>query len=58
MGAAVKIYATQYHPRSQEEEQPQGSGDSMAPVQGISWGLLTGGLLWLVMLTVVIFVVG
>jgi len=58
MGAAVKIYATRYHPRRQEEEQPLDLGDSMGPVQGISWGLLIGGLLWLVMLTLVIFVIG
>jgi len=57
MGAAVKIYASQYG-RPQEEEKPEESGDSLAPVQGISWGLLLGGLVWLVTLTLVIFLIG
>jgi len=57
MTAATKIYATQYR-RPKPEEQPEIAGDSLAPVEGISWGLLLGGLLWLVMLTVVIFLIG
>jgi hypothetical protein len=57
MAAAIKLYATQYR-RPKVEEQPEESGDSLAPVKGISWGLLLGGLLWLVMLTLVIFLIG
>jgi len=57
MGAAIKIYATQY-PRPKEEEHPQDLGESLAPVKGISWALLLGGLMWLVMLTLVIFLIG
>lgn len=58
MGAAVKIYATQYVRPKEEEQHPQDSGDILAPVKGISWALILGGLLWLVTLTLVIFLIG